>query len=657
MSKPYMGKILNVDLTAGTCTEETIPDAVYENVLSGMGLAAYLLYQRIPAGADPLGPENMLGFFSGLLTGTTSLFTGRWMLASKSPLTGGWGDANCGGNFSPALKKSGYDAILVSGASDKPVYLLVNDGEAELRDAGHLWGVDAVETEQRLIEEVGINGARVACIGPAGEGLSRISGVVNDRGRIAARSGLGAVMGSKKLKAVVCTGKAKVGAHDPARMKELTKASREALKADQPLPNGSMSGYLGVLMRWLPVVLRQDGNQYKSLLRKWGTCGTNSLSIESGDAPVKNWGGSYLDFKRPQNNTVNPDLIIEREYKKYSCYACPLGCGGLCKGAGRYEETHKPEYESTIALGGLLLNDDRDSIFELNEMLNRGGMDTISAGGVVAFAIECYENGILTKEDTDGLELTWGNTQAIIALVEKMVKREGIGDLLADGVKVAAEKIGKGAEKYAMHAGGQELPMHDGRFDPGFAIHYNADPTPGKHTNGAYVYYEMYELWKKVPGLPKPSLVYGKDKKFDAEPDKAQMAAACSKYVNLYNAAGLCQFGAFAGTARLPLFDWLSAATGIQRTPSQWMEVGATIQTMRQQFNIKHGIEPRDFFAADRSNGLSPLKEGPNKGRTVQVEALLNGYWKLMGWDGQTGKPTSDRISAIEQALGISPAQ
>ena len=657
MSKPYMGKILNVDLTAGTCTEETIPDSIYENVLSGMGLAAYLLNQRIPAGADPLGPDNVLGFFSGLLTGTTSLFTGRWMLASKSPLTGGWGDANCGGNFSPALKKSGYDAILVSGASDKPVYLLVNDGEAELRDAGHLWGVDAIETEQRLIEEVAIKGARVACIGPAGEGQSRISGVVNDRGRIAARSGLGAVMGSKKLKAVVCTGKAKIGAHDPARMKELTQASREALKTDQPLPSGNMSGYLGVLMRWLPVVLRQDGNQYKSLLRKWGTCGTNSLSIESGDAPVKNWGGSYLDFKRPQNNTVNPDLITEREYKKYSCYACPLGCGGLCKGAGKYEETHKPEYESTIALGGLLLNDDRDSIFYLNELLNRGGMDTISAGGVVAFAIECYENGILTKEDTDGLELTWGNTEAIIALVEKMVKREGIGDLLADGVKVAAEKIGKGAEKYAMHAGGQELPMHDGRYDPGFAIHYNADPTPGKHTNGAYIYYEMYELWKKVQGLPKPPMVYGKDKKFDTEPDKAQMAAACSKYVNLYNAAGLCQFGAFAGTVRLPLFDWLNAATGMQRTPNEWMEVGATIQTMRQQFNIKHGIEPRDFFAADRSNGLSPLKEGPNKGRTVQVEALLNGYWLLMGWDGQTGKPTAQRIKAIEQTLGISQAE
>ncbi len=653
MSKPYMGKILNVDLTAGTCTEETIPDAVYEHVLSGMGLAAYLLYQRIPADADPLGPDNILGFFSGLLTGTASLFTGRWMIAAKSPLTGGWGDANCGGNFSPALKKCGYDAILVSGASEKPVYLLVNDGECELRDSGHLWGTDAVVSEEKLLEEVGIKGARVACIGPAGERTSRIAGVVNDRGRIAARSGLGAVMGSKKLKAVVCRGRAKIGAHDPARMKELTRASREALKVDQPLPSGSMSGYLGVLMRWLPVVLRQDGNQYKSLLRKWGTCGVNSLSVENGDAPVKNWLGSYLDFKRPQNNSFNPDLITEREYKKYSCYACPLGCGGLCKGGGKYEETHKPEYESTIALGPLLLNDDRDSIFHLNEVLNRGGMDTISAGGVVAFAIECFEKGILTTEDTDGLELTWGNTEAIIALVEKMVKREGIGDLLADGVKVAAERIGDGAEECAMHAGGQELPMHDGRYDPGFALHYNADPTPGKHTNGAYVYYEMFELWKKVDGLHKPSLLYGKGRKFEAGPDKAQMAVACTKYINMYNGAGLCMFGAFAGTERLPLFDWLSAATGLERTPEEWMEVGATIQTLRQQFNVKHGVEPRDFFAADRSNGLAPLKEGPNKGRTVPVEELLNGYWGLMGWDTETGKPTPEQVSEIERALGM----
>ena len=651
MDRPYMGKVLWVDLTEGTCTDEEIGEDVYRKVLGGLGLAAHLLYERIPAGADPLGPDNVLAFVPGLLTGTSALFTGRWMAAARSPLTGGWGDANCGGNLAPAIKKAGYDGIFVQGAAESPVYLLVNNGKAEIRPADHLWGKDVVETEDTLKEEVGVKAARVACIGVAGEKLSLISGIVNDHGRIAARSGLGAVMGSKRLKALVCAGKHKVGAADRDEMKKLTKTCREVVAKDMPLFPGWVTGYLGNLLRWLPVAMAQDGNLYKSMLRKWGTISMNQTSIQMGDAPVKNWGGTALDFPLKRSATVGPDAMRNTEVKKYHCAQCPLGCGGIVEGVPEYGEGHKPEYESVSALGCLLLNEDRDAIYYLNELLNRAGMDTISAGGVAAFAIECFEAGLLTVEDTGGLELRWGDAEAIKALVRKMVAREGIGDLLADGVKVAAEKIGGDAAHYAIHAGGQELPMHDSRLDPGHGLHYSADPTPGRHTVGSYLYYEMYMLWKKVDGVPVPKAMYGKGSKYIADEDKAATAAATSRYTAMFNGAGLCMFGGFCGTERLPLFEWLAASTGFEMSANEFYECGGHIQTLRQQFNVRHGIDPHDTVAHDRALGRPPQTVGPNKGRTLEIEALLEGYWRELGWDPETGKPTAEILARY----GIEP--
>ena len=641
MNRGYMGKILNVDLGAGEISEEVIPDEIYETYLSGMGLSAYLLNERIPDGADPLGPENVLGFVSGLLTGAGSFFTGRWMVVGKSPITGGWGDANCGGNFSPAIKRCGYDGIFFKGISEKPVYLLIKNGRAELRDAGHLWGKDTVGTEEVLIKETGGN-ARVACIGPAGENLSRISGISNDRGRLAARSGLGAVMGSKKLKAVVLSGAKRINAANPDEMKNLSKKCNKWVQFQPPFVSGTATSKLGALLRIMPTQMAQDGMLFKIILKKWGTACMNQMSIEMGDSPIKNWMGSNKDFGTEKSKATNPDAIIARERIKYHCYSCPLGCGGICSLEGEYSETHKPEYETVLALGGLCMNDDVESLFALNEVLNRAGMDTISAGSTVAFAIECFERGILTREDTDGLELTWGNTEAIKALIQKMIKREGIGDLLADGSKFAAQRIGKDSGKFAMHAGGQDLPMHDGRNDPGFALHYSVEPTPGRHTIGAQLYYEMFQLWKTVKGLPKPAILYHKNRKYEANEEKAIWAAACSKYVNVMNGAGLCLFGAFIGSTRLPLFDWLNAATGWDKTPEEYMEIGGRIQTLRQDFNVKHGVTPKSFVVPDRVLGREPLAEGANKGRSVDIEPMMRDYWRLLGWDETSGRPAED---------------
>ncbi|MGA2331178.1 MAG: aldehyde ferredoxin oxidoreductase family protein [Syntrophales bacterium] len=643
MNLGYMGKVLMADLSTREIREETIPDHIYEQYLSGMGLAAHILYDMIPAGADPLGPENIIGFVSGLLTGTGSLFAGRWMVVGKSPLTGGWGEANCGGSFSPAIKRCGYDGIFFTGISEKPVYLYVNYDGAELRDASHLWGRDAVESEALLISETSAN-SRVAVIGPAGERLSLISGICNDRGRMAARSGLGAVMGAKRLKAVVLNGKKRIEVHNRAETKRLSQMCNRWVQFQPPIFAGPMAAYVGALMRILPVQMSMDGLVYKMLLKKWGTGGMNQMSVEMGDAPIKNWRGSNVDWGIRKSMSVNPDAIRKYEKVKYHCYACPLGCGGICSTKGKYGETHKPEYETVLSLGGLCMNADIDSIFHLNEILNRAGMDTISAGSTVAFAIECYEAGILTKKDTDGLELTWGNSEAIVALIEKMIRREGIGDILADGSKVAVRKIGKKAGLFAMHAGGQELPMHDGRNDPGYNVHYSVEAAPGRHTVGAQMYYEMFQLWKVAKGLPRVKPLYFKDRKYIADEEKAMKAALCSKFVNVVNCAGLCLFGVFLGAKRTPTFSWLNAATGWNKTPEEYLDIGAQIQTLKQAFNIKHGIDPRLFRPGDRVIGKPAQTEGANRGRTVDMEKMIRDYYGQFGWNPETGRPTEESI-------------
>ena len=651
MGKAYMGKILMVDLTTEEIRTENIADDVYENYLSGVGLAAHVLYKSIPEGADPLGPDNIVGFVSGLLTGTGSLFTGRWMVVGKSPLTGGWGDANCGGTFSPAIKRCGYDGIFVRGISKKPVYLYVTSSKAELRDASHVWGKDAVEAEDLLMSEAGGN-ARIALIGPSGEKLSLIAGVCNDRGRIAARSGLGAVMGSKKLKAVVLDGKQRIPVHDKDEVKRLSTGCNKWAQFRLPLMSGKWNAYMGALLRVLPTGMAMDGLLVKLMYQKWGTVALNQMSIEWGDAPIKNWKGSNVDFSREKSKTIDPDSFLQTEKAKYHCYSCPLGCGGICTMPGKqYPETHKPEYESVIALGGLCLNEDLDSIYYMNELLNRAGMDTISAGATVAFAIECYEDGILTSADTDGLELKWGDTEVIITLIRKMIAREGIGDILADGSKVAAEKIGKDSAQFTVHAGGQEPAMHDGRQDPGFALHYSVEATPGRHTLGAQLYYEMFQLWKKIKGVPKAKMFYHKNRKYDADHEQAVKSSLNSKFMNVVNGVGMCMFGSFLGATRIPTFDWINAATGWQKTPEEYLETGERIQTLKQAFNVKHGIDPRTFKISDRALGRPPMVEGANKGRTVEIEKMMSDYWEQFGWDRESGRPTLECLTR----LGIAP--
>jgi len=654
MKNGCMGKVLWVDLTRRQMHEEVIPESVYRTYLGGIGLAAYLLHDRIPEKADPLGSENILGFVSGLLTGTGSMFAGRWMVVGKSPLTGTWGDANCGGNFSPAIKRCGYDGIFFYGISDTPVYFCIQKGRAELREASQFWGKDTRDTEIQLKKEPGCRQARIACIGPAGEKRSLISGISNDNGRMAARSGLGAVMGSKRLKAVVLSGANRIECFDGSAVKALSRQCSDAVQSMPPFPPAFVLGYLGAVLRALPAQPKTEAiflnTIYKIMLKRWGTSSLNQILIELGDSPIKNWKGSNEDFGSEKSARLNPDVFSDCVIVKYHCYACPLGCGGLYTKPGTFEEVHKPEYETVLALGGLCMNDDPESIFQMNDRLNRAGMDTISAGGAVAFAIECFEQGILSRKDTGGLDLRWGNSQAIMTLVDQMIRREGLGDLLADGVKIASERIRKGSEAYAVHAGGQELAMHDGRFDPGFAVHNCVEAAPGRHTIGSQLYYELFQLWEKVKGLPEPDWVYLKSSKYIPDKEKAVAAAACSRFMNIMNGAGTCLYGAMLGTQTFPFFEWLEAATGWGKSPEDYMEIGERIQTRKQLFNIKQGITPLNVKMTDRALGRPPLEAGANKGRSIPIEKLVSDYWHVSGWSPKTGHPTPETI----RRLGVS---
>ncbi|PKO14120.1 MAG: aldehyde ferredoxin oxidoreductase [Chloroflexi bacterium HGW-Chloroflexi-10] len=650
----YIGKILNVNLSNGEFLEETIPASVYELLLSGVGLGAYILYNRIPAGADPMGPENILGFVSGLLTGTGSVVTGRWMVVCKSPLTGGWGDSNCGGTLSPAIKQCGYDGIFFSGISEKPVYLYIDHKGPQLKSAEHLWGMDAVESEEALTKEHWKRKKpAVAVIGQAAENRSLISGICNDGGRIAARSGGGAVMGSKRLKAVVLIGQKAIPCHEPVVMKTYSKAISAKVRK-QNLPSfipGSILGLGGALMGSMKKATPIDGILTTAIFKRWGTIMNNTMGVPNGDSPIKNWAGSVKDYGASAYQKLNPDRIIKQETQKYHCYSCIIGCGGIVdirdQTKGIYEHTHKPEYETCCAFGGLILNKDLDAIYYINELLNRAGMDSISAGNTVAFAIEAYEKGMLTREMTGGLELSWGNAQSVIDLLKKMITREGIGDLLADGVKVASLKLGSGSEAFAIHAGGQEPGMHDARMDPLLGVHFSSDPTPGRHTIGSGQYYDMMHLWDKVSWAPNPG-AYLKANEYIPSDEVALKTVANSCYKELTDGAGGCLFAMVLGVDHWPLFEWLNAATGWQKTPDEYMQTGKRIQTLRQMFNIKHGLDPMQSKMHKRMAGEPPLKKGPLKGITVPIEAMMKLHWKNFGWDENSGIPLPSTISELQ---------
>jgi aldehyde:ferredoxin oxidoreductase len=619
----YMGKILWVDLQTGAITEEVIPDEYYEKFLSGYGLAAKIIFDRQKPGADPLGPDNIFCIMSGLLTGTGALMNGRWMVAGKSPLTGTWGDANCGGYFAPVIKKTGYDGFFFTGISPSPVYLLIDNGKKELVDAAEIWGKDTTFTDDYLRKKHGKE-FETACIGPAGEALSLIAGVVTDKGRLAARSGLGAVMGSKKLKAVCIRGNASPRIYDQK----------------------SLAQYSGLFL----ADIFKDPHVVK--FRTWGTAAFVSYFAECGESPVKNWKGAGItDFPEEVAKRISDDAVTNYEVEKYGCYHCPVRCGGhmtVKDGPYPLQDAHKPEYETLCGFGTMLLCNDIRRIVKINDMLNRAGIDTISCSAVVAWAFEAYENGVITKEDTGGLDLTWGNAEAVVQLVQKMIDGEGIGQYLRMGVKKASEHFGstgKSSISYAMNAGGQELPMHDPRVPDnenlGLGVGYEAEPTPGRHTStlDACDKYRKTDPYRKL--YPRP---FGR-KHADVNQGDDLRDASCM--MDLVEGLGLCAFG-FSGGLTPPLVEWINYATGWKKNFEEYLWIGRRIKTIRHSFNIREGINPGDTLMTDRAKGIPPLKEGPDAENAPDIETAKKNYYKAMGYDPETAYPLEETLDKLE---------
>ncbi len=652
ISKGYMGKILWVDLSAGTLKEEDISPQEYRQFLGGYGLGVKYLYERISPGIDPLGPENIIGFTTGPLTHTSALGCGRYTVVAKSPLTNTWGDANSGGYFGPALKSAGYDAVFFTGKSHKPVYLYLNDGMKELRDASHLWGKDANETEDEIWREQGDNKIKIACIGQAGEKLSLISCIINDKGRAAARSGLGAVMGSKNLKAVAVKGNEKTPVADEAKLKELNKIVRDkfSLKPTkfQDLIGKMLKPLMPLLFRLKVPLPPPDTKLVNQIFQDYGTSGLTSTACESQDAPIKNWLGiAYQDFPMAKKSSnISDDNVIRYQVKKFACSKCIVGCGGIVEvKEGKYalHYGHKPEYETLASFGPLCMNDNIESIITANDICNRYGFDTISAGATIAFAIECYEKGTLSKAQTDGMDLTWGNHEAIIQLLKKMGERDGIGNILADGVRLAAQRIGKGSEKYAIHVAGQELAMHDPRLTPSLGATYCTDATPARHTQGGAGYFEG------EAGLFKSKFftghVFPEMKRYEYE-NKGKLHMFQSNYVHVINCAGMCMFYPFI-YQDTPLVEMINAATGWNLTPDDALEIGDRIHTLRHCFNLREGFTPKDFQISPRAIGDPPLTAGPTKGVTIDIDTLNRAVYLERDWDPVSGMPSEKTLQKL----------
>lgn len=604
MANGYMGKMLWVDLSKGKLQEETLDGKMCRDFIGGYGLGARVLFSRMKAGVDPLGPDNILGIVTGPLTGTPALGGSRYIVVGKSPLTGCWGDANSGGHFGPHLKFAGYDAVFFTGISEKPVYLFIDNGKAELRDANHLWGKDTFETEDLLRSELGKD-VDVACIGPSGEKVSLLASVMNNKGRAAARSGLGAVMGSKKLKAVAVKGNMKVPLADEKNATELRKK------------------YIGEIGGPAP------------LLKQFGTPGLMVGCAMSGDAPVKNWSGvTEIDF--PEVELISGEVVLKQQQKRYACYQCPIGCGGSMKeGTGEYKYeavANKPEYETMAMFGSDCLNSNIESIIKANDICNRYGIDTISTGAAIAMTIECYTNGIITKEDTGGLEMTWGNHKAIVSMTEQIAKREGFGAILADGVKLAADKIGKGAEQYAMHIQGQEFPAHDPKFGFDWAICYRMDATPGRHTQGPGVV---------PPWVPRHQ--YDDKSQYGRQP--GYKMGQCFSHV--VQSLGLCLFVYWSLPNADCFIESIKAVTGWDITFDEIFKTGERIANIRHAFNIREGLNPLKFHMPARMAGKPPKEVGPLKGITLDEERMCKEYLTVMDWDLESAKPSRKKLEEL----------
>ncbi|MFC1532409.1 aldehyde ferredoxin oxidoreductase family protein [Thermodesulfobacteriota bacterium] len=604
----YTGKVLRINLSDQSHKVEDLPLKTAKDYIGGAGFGIKYLFDELKPGTDPLGADNKLIFAVGPFSGTTVPCASRMAVAAKSPLTKAMGVALSGGYFPAELKFAGYDMLIIEGKAEKPTYLWIKDGEVRFRSAGKTWGAQTGDCQQIIKNELGDQNVRIACIGPAGENLSKMACIINEK-RAAGRKGLGAVMGAKNLKAVAIRGTGKVAIAAEDKYKTARGGMINAMK-DSP-------------------VLYPD-------FSKLGTPMVVNHACEMGIFPAKNWTATG-EFTPAEEIgvTAQERLKVGTEH----CYQCPVGCTQLkLAREGLYAGVlGEPEYETLYSLGGETGVDNAEAIVAADRLCDELGLDTMSAGVTVGFAMELYEKGILESNQTDGLELNFGNHQAMITLLRLMAFREGIGDIFSDGTKIAAEKIGKETHKYAMHVKGLELPAYDVRGAKAHGLNYATSYTGADHNRG-YAFQEIF-------GIPIPWEV----DRFNTE-RKGELTK-WNQDVRLVtcDCATMCAFlldMAVPGNATQNTAALMEAVTGLSLTPEDVMKVGERVNNLARAFNAREGFTRADDSLPERLM-TEPLSEGASKGHVISEEDLkvmLDEYYLLRGWDPNTGKPTREKL-------------
>jgi aldehyde:ferredoxin oxidoreductase len=623
MAHGYNGKILRVDLTHNKLTVEERDETFYRRYLGGRSLALYYLLNEMEAGVEPLGPDNLLIFAPSVITGVPVQGLSRFSVATKSPLTGSYGEAEAGGDWGPWLKFSGFDAVVVKGKAEKPVYLWLHDGKAEIRDASKAWGKPAKEAQETIQQEINDKNAKVALIGPAGEKLVRYACVINKLRDVNGRGGMGAVMGSKNLKAIAVSGKPGVSVKDPEKIKGLAKWFSENW---EKCASGDPAG-----------------------LHKLGTAQYVLQCQGAGILPTRNFrDGAFEGAEKISGEKIKETIHIGQT----ACWACTIAC----KTTVKVDEPNikvdpaygAPEYEGIGALGSCCGVDDLKAVCKANEICNAYGMDAISTGVSIAFAMECFENGLLTKKDTGGIDLKFGNAEGMLKMVQMIADREGLGNLLAEGTKRAAEKIGKGAEKYAMQVKGKELPMHEGRFKAGVGFGYGVSPTGADHVQMEHD--PCFESEGFFLNNLKPIGILEPVKSTDLGPRKVRLFTYLQHWWSLGNCLDLCLFTtAPARVWGIPqVVEIVNAITGWDTTAWELMKVGERGTTMAKAFNVREGFTKADDWVPERL--FQPIENGPQKGLKFSKEVFkqaVTDYYQMMGWD-ENGVPTRGKLEELD---------
>jgi aldehyde:ferredoxin oxidoreductase len=612
VSGGYAGKVLRINLSDRTAKEEQLSEEMARDFIGGAGFGIKHLFDEVKPGIDPLGPDNILVFAPGPFTGAGVPCSSRMAVTGKSPLTGAVGMALSGGEFPTEIKYAGWDAIIIEGEADEPTYIAIKGKDVQFRDAKNCWGTLTFDCQQIIKDELNDQNVRVCCIGPAGEHLSKMACIINER-RAVGRKGLGAVMGAKNLKAIAVRGTEPVAI---ASEKKYKKARTALLKAFKESP-----------------VLYPEFSHH-------GTPMVTDLTGAMGVLPAKNWSatGEFVPIEG-----IGRDALATRKVGREHCHDCPVGCSQLrVAKTGSYAGilTEGPDFETVYAFGSVVGMTQVDPIIAADRLADELGLDTISSGVTIAFAMELFEKGILTLEETDGIDLHFGNDKAMINVLRKIAFRDGLGDLLADGSLAAAKRIGKDTEKYAMQVKGLELPGYDVRALKAHGLGYATSYTGADHCRG-YAFQEVFGV--PIPWEVDRFAIEDKGKltiwNQDVRTSTLDCATMCAFLLDMAVPATACQ-----NTAAL-----MEAVTGLSFTPEEVLKVGERVNNLAKAFNVREGFTRADDTLPERLM-TEPLKAGASKGHVISredLDTMLDEYYSLRGWDVETGTPTRKKLTDL----------